>query len=178
MKHKFLILFFFIFVPGILSAQYRVLPNKPFTTLNTAPGFISINEATFGVGLSGMTFPFSRHFIGFTTVNGYQINQNFIIAAGTGAYFYESGLLVPLFLDFRYTFAIRRLSPYLFSDGGMLINFNDLNTTKLFINPGAGARLALNRSAAVNIGAGIIAQVDGTVRESFFNVKCGLVYKF
>jgi hypothetical protein len=111
-------------------------------------------------------------------VNGYQVNKNIFFGGGIGVYFYESGALVPLFLDFRYSFNISNITPYIFADGGLLINFADLNTTKLFLNPGIGARYAVNRSLALNLGAGVLAQVDGTVRESFFNLKFGVVYKF
>jgi hypothetical protein len=106
------------------------------------------------------------------------VNRNFIFAAGTGFYFYESGLLVPLFLDIRFSFYINRLTPYVFGDGGLLINVSDLNSTKLFINPGIGARYTFSRNVAIDIGAGIHSQVDGTVRESFLNLKLGMVYKF
>lgn len=178
MKRKFSLLFFFLITTVIATAQYKVLPNRPFTTLNTAPGFVTINEATFGLGLSGMTYPFSKHFIGITSVNGYQVNKNIFLGGGIGIYFYESGALVPLFFDFRYSFYISNITPYLFGDGGLLLNFSDLNTTKLFINPGLGARYAISRSFALNLGAGVLAQVDGTVRESFFNLKFGVVFKF
>lgn len=161
----------------VATAQYKVVPNMPYSTLNTAPGFITINEATYGLGLAGTSAPFSKQFVGFTSVNGYQVNKNFIFAAGTGLSFYESGLLVPLFLDFRFSFYIRRLTPYIFGDGGLLINVSNLNNTKLFINPGVGARYTLGRGIALNLGAGFISQVDGTVRESFLNLKFGLVYK-
>jgi hypothetical protein len=178
MKLKFSLISFFLVLTVIATAQYKVLPNRPFTTLNTAPGFVTINEATFGLGLSGMTYPFSKHFLGVTSVNGYQVNKNIFFGGGIGVYFYESGALVPLFLDFRYSFDISNITPYIFADGGLLINFADLNTTKLFLNPGIGARYAVNRSLALNLGAGVLAQVDGTVRESFFNLKFGVVYKF
>ena len=160
------------------NAQYRVLPNKPFSTLNTNPGFITINEFTGGYGLSGTTAPYSKHFFGFTSVNGYQVNRNYIFALGTGLYFYESGLLVPLFLDFRFSFYVGRITPYIFADGGLLINVSKLNDTKLFINPGVGARYTMSRNIAINLGLGVLAQVDGTVRESFLNPKLGVVYKF
>ena len=163
---------------SIVTAQYKVVPNMPYSTLNTAPGFITINEATYGLGLSGTTAPFSKQFFGFTSVNGYQVNKNFIFAGGTGLSFYESGLLVPLFLDFRFAFYINRITPYIYGDGGLLINVSDLNNTKLFINPGIGARYTISREIALNLGAGILSQVDGTVRESFLNLKLGLVYKF
>jgi hypothetical protein len=178
MKLKYSLIFLFLITTVIATAQYKVLPNRPFSTLNTAPGFVSINEASFGLGLSGKTYPFSKHFLGITSVNGYQINKNFFFGGGAGIYFYESGPLVPVFLDLRYSFYISSVTPYLFGDGGLLLNFSDLNSTKLFINPGIGARYAVNRSIAVNIGAGVLAQVDGTVRESFLNLKLGMVYKF
>jgi hypothetical protein len=130
------------------------------------------------LGLGGKTYPYSSYFAGFTTVNGYQVSRNFICAAGAGLYSYESGLLVPLFLDFRFAFNISRLAPYVFADGGLLINVSNLDNTKLFINPGLGIRYTLSRNAALNLGAGIQSQVDGTVRETFANLKLGVVYKF
>jgi opacity protein-like surface antigen len=175
------VIFFIILVACISSvalAQYKVNPNKPYSTLNSNPGFITINELTGGIGLAGTTASYSKYFVGFTSVNGYQVNKNFLVGAGTGFYFYESGLLVPLFLDLRFAFNIAKLSPYLFGDGGLLLNFSDFNTTKLFINPGAGVRYAFGRNVAINLGAGFMSQVDGTVRETFVNVKLGVVYKF
>jgi hypothetical protein len=178
MKQVIFVIFFTFLTVHIVTAQFKVTPNRPYSTLNSSPGFITINEFTYGIGMSGKTFPYSKHFTGFTTVDGYQVNKNFLVAGGTGLYFYESGLLVPLFLDFRYSFYINTLTPYVFADGGLLINTSVLDNTKLFINPGIGARYTLNRNVAVNLGAGIHSQVDGTVRESFLNLKLGAVYKF
>ena len=161
-----------------MAAQQRVAPSRPYVTFRSDPGFITINELTGGVGLSGTSAPFSKYFIGVTSVNGYQVNKNFLLGAGLGFTFYESGLLVPLFLDFRFTFEVSQLAPYLFADGGLLLNFADLNSTKLFINPGFGIRYTATRNFAINFGAGILSQVDGTVRESFVNIKTGVVYKF
>lgn len=174
-------IFFIIIIAcfaSVLTAQYKVSPNKPFLTLNSKPGFITINEITGGFGLGGTTAPYSKNFFGFTTVNGYQVNKNFIFGLGTGLSFYDAGLLIPLFLDFRFAFNINRLTPYLFADGGLLLNVSDFNGTKLFINPGLGARYTLNRSFAINLGTGIISQVDGEIRSSFVNFKIGGVYKF
>lgn len=178
MKRAISLIAILFFVALRVTAQYRVLPNMPFLTLNSTPGFITINEVTGGFGLGGTTAPYSKYFFGFTSVNGYQVNKNFIFGAGTGLCFYESGLLVPLFLDFRFAFNISRLTPYIFGDGGLLLNVSNFNSTKLFINPGVGARYTLGRKVALNLGAGILSQVDGTVRESFINLKLGMVYKF
>ena len=165
-------------ITSVASAQYKINPNKPYSTLNSNPGFITINELTGGIGLAGTTHPYSKYFMGFTSVNGYQINKNFLIGAGTGLYSYESGLLVPLFLDLRFAFNIAQLTPYLLCDGGVLLNFSEFTSTKLFINPGAGVRYALGRNVAINLAAGLLAQVDATVHETFVNIKVGVVYKF
>jgi hypothetical protein len=162
----------------LVNGQYRVLPNKPYTTLGSTPGWLSINELTGGIGLHHNTKTYTKYFFGFTTVNGYQVNRNFFAGAGTGLSFYESGLLIPLFLDFRFAFNVSKFTPYVFGDGGLLLQVSDLNSTKLFINPGAGVRYSLGRKFAVNAGAGIISQVDGKNRASFVNVKLGGIYVF
>jgi hypothetical protein len=178
MKQAISFLIIIFFTTSIVTAQYKVVPNMPFSTLNSTPGFVTINEVTYGLGLSGTTAPYSKHFFGFTSVNGYQVNKNFIFAGGTGLYLYESGVLIPLFLDFRFAFYVSRFTPYLFGDGGLLLNVSNFNNTKLFINPGIGVRYALSNNVGLNIGAGILSQVDGTVRESFLSLKGGLVYVF
>jgi hypothetical protein len=102
------------------TAQYKVVPNMPFSTLNTNPDYITINEITGGFGLGGTTTSYSKHFFGFTSINGYQVNKNFIFGADTRLYFYDSSLLVPIFLDFRFSFHINLVTPYIFGDGGLL----------------------------------------------------------
>ena len=178
MKRIILLIILVAGISSLASAQYKVAPNMPFSTLNSNPGFITINELTGGYGLAGTTATYSKYFVGFTSVNGYQVNKNFLLGIGTGLSSYESGILVPLFLDVRYAFYISRLTPYVFGDGGLLFNFSDLNTTQLFINPGAGVRYAFNRKVAVNLGVGALSQVSGKVRETFVNVKAGVVYVF
>ncbi len=174
---KWFILILMIAFTGSIFAQFRVEPNRPYSMLNSGPGYITINELTGGYGLAGHTMPFSKYFFGFTTIHGYQVNANYIIAGGTGFAIYESGVLVPLFLDFRFSFYISRLTPYLYADGGLLLDIADFNSTKLFINPGAGIRYSYNRSLAFTLGAGFISQVDGRARETFVSLKAGVVYK-
>jgi hypothetical protein len=178
MKRAVWIVIFFICLASTARGQYKVRPNKPFSTLNTNPGFVTINEITYGIGLHGKSRPYSKYFWGLTSVNGYQVNSNFFAGAGLGLTFYDGGLLVPLFLDFRLAFHFYQFSPYIFGDGGLLLNFADLNTTKLFINPGVGVRYSLSRKLAVNAGAGLLSQVDGDYRASFINLKVGAVYVF
>ncbi len=178
MKQTTLLIIILFCITSSAHSQYRVTPNKPFSTLSSSPGFVTINEITGGLGLKGKTSPYSKHFFGFTTIYGYQVNSNFFAGGGTGLSFYDAGLLVPLFLDFRFAFYNRQFTPYIFGDGGLLLNFSDLNTTKLFINPGGGVRYTIGRKLGANLGAGILSQVDGDNRASFLNIKMGVVYLF
>jgi hypothetical protein len=178
MKRSIWIIIFLVCSASIVNGQYKVTPNKPFSTLRSTPGFVSINEFTVGTGLHGKTAPYSKQFLGFTSVFGYQINSNFFTGGGLGLSFYDGGLLVPLFLDFRYAFYSGQITPYVFADGGILLKVTDLDDSKLFLNPGAGARYTISNNFAVNIGLGILSQVDGNNRASFVNFKIGGVYLF
>lgn len=163
---------------SVAKGQYKVTPNKPFSTLKSNPGVVTIVEATGGFGLKGKLHPYSTSFVGFTAITGYQVNANFFAGGGTGLCFYDAGLLVPLFLDFRLAFYNGLFTPYIFGDGGLLLNFSDLDTTKLFINPGGGVRYTINKNIGLNLGVGILSQVDGDNRASFLNFKGGMVYVF
>lgn len=178
MKKIFLSSAILIILSSCVFAQYKVTPNKPYSVLRSNPGFVSINEVTTGMGLHTNSTADSDHFFGFTTIAGYQLNASFTAGAGAGLSFYDSNMLVPLFLDFRYHFLPRQLSPYIYADGGLLLMVSDLNSTKLFINPGAGVRYSMGRKFAINGSIGILTQVDGINRASFGTVKVGGVYVF
>ena len=178
MKCKLSLILVIFCAAAIVSAQEKVIPNKPVSVLSTEPGFITINELTFGIGLGITSVPYSKSFFGFTTVNGYQINKNFLAAVGTGLSFYNGGLLVPLFLDFRYRFIIDQFTPYAFADGGFLLKFSDFKGTKLFINPGIGVRYSMSKNLAFNLGSGLLIQTESSLRDSFINIKAGVTYKF
>jgi hypothetical protein len=169
---------FFFCLAMLVNAQYRVNPNRPYEVLKSNPGFVSINELTGGIGLNSNSTPYSKHFFGFTSVTGYQLNGNFMAGAGVGLSFYDAGLLIPLFLDFRYSFLPRPFTPYIYADGGLNLQVSSLNDTKLFINPGAGVRYSFGRKIAANVSLGILSQVDGINRASFLTVKAGGVYVF
>jgi hypothetical protein len=176
MKRFLLILTMAIVSAGVM-AQGRVIPNRPNAILNSRPGYITINELQAGIGLGKTEVPYSRSMYGFTTVHGYQLNKSFIVAGGTGALFYNGGMLAPLFMDFRFSFRISTLTPYAYSDGGILMNFSDLvDGSKIFINAGAGIRYAFSRQVAANLSAGYWIQ-NGVSRDSFIIVKAGVTFK-
>jgi hypothetical protein len=160
-----------------VSAQDKVLAGKPYNTLDSSPGFITINELIAGFGLGDTEVPYSKSFFGLTTTNGYQINKNFVVAGGTGFLVYNEGTLVPLFADIRYRMNIDPVTPYFFVDAGGLLDFKDVGASKLFVNGGIGGQYALSKKVAVNVGSGLFIQSGGH-RDTFINIKAGVTCKF
>lgn len=161
---------------SVVSAQ-DITRSENTVLLNSAPGYITINEFTAGFGLGVTNVPYSKNFFGLTTLHGYQLNKEFLVAAGTGVYFYNGGTLFPIFLDLRYRVYISQFTPYVFGDGGFLLDFSGKKNTRVFVNPGFGCSYTINPKLAVNLGTGLFVQW-GTYRDSYINLKAGVVYKF
>ena len=179
MKRSLFILLFITVCVIVVSAQDRVNPNRPNSSLISGSGYVTINELTAGIGLAHNIVPYSKSFFGFTTIHGYQIDQNFFLGAGTGASFYNGGAMIPLFLDIRFSFKINPFTPYFFGDGGFLFSLSDLNNeTKIFVNPGIGVKYPINEHLGLNFGTGYWMQAGGSsIRDSFINFKLGVIFK-
>jgi opacity protein-like surface antigen len=175
MNRTLLLILIILLGASYSSAQTMVAPNKPIPLFNAESGYITINELTGGFGLGIVDAPYSKHFFGFTTIHGYQINESFVVAGGTGFSAYNGGSLIPLFMDFRYRFLISTFTPYIIGDGGLL--FNPSGGTKLFINPAAGVRYTINRKIALNLSTGLFVQKGVGVRDSYINFKLGVTFK-
>lgn len=171
----FLIVVFVLFIPS-LHAQ-RVNPNKPFKTLSSGPGYFTLNEFSAGIGLSDTKPDYSGSFIGFTTIEGYQFNKNISGGLGTGILLYNGGMMMPLFMDFRYKFNLNPVTPYIFEEAGALLKFSDFQNSKIFVTLGAGGQYAFSRKMAANLGLGIMIQSQ-TSRDSFITMKGGIIYMF
>ncbi len=174
MKRIILFLVISAAASGAIYSQNLVIPNKPYAFFNSSPGYITINEFAAGMGLTKENVPFSKSFFGFNTIHSYQINRNFILGAGTGIYVYNGGGMVPIFMDFRFNFSIQTLTPFFSGDGGLLVNPE--GTEKIFINPGAGVRYALDDNICLTFGAGYFIQVAET-QNSFVSFRLGLTFK-
>ena len=161
-------------VNGYVAAQDMVIPNKPYSSMNSGPGYITNNEFTSGIGLGDVSEPYSKSFFGFNTIHGYQVNRYFVISAGAGVSFYNGGTLIPVFMDIRYRILVNLFTPYIFGDGGFLFNLN--GEPRMFLNPGVGLRYALNDKLGVTLGAGCFIQT-GETQDSFVNIKLGIVFK-
>jgi hypothetical protein len=180
MKKTLILILALISALPVMAQPDRVIPNKPYSNMASSPGYITFNELTGGIGLGSTDADYSKSFFGFNTIHGYQINKAFVLGAGTGASFYNGGMLVPLFVDIRYRFLINRLTPFAFGDGGLLLNFSDFNAgTRIFINPGVAVRYALSKNLAAHIGTGVWLQMGGggNSRDTFINFKAGITFK-
>jgi opacity protein-like surface antigen len=159
------------------GAQDRVYPNKPFKTLTSDPGYFTLNELSAGIGLGDTKPDYSKSFFGITTIEGYQFNKNMSGGLGTGALFYNGGVLIPLFIDFRYKFNLNPVTPYLYEETGALIMPSDFQNSKIFVTLGGGGQYAFTKKLAANFGLGLMVQSQ-TNRDTFITFKGGVTYMF
>lgn len=183
---KLVVILVFTLACIVAFGQKPLFPKRQAVTLNPNSGYVNINELNYGYGLGALTGPYSKQYFGLTTMHGYQLNiyglhlnRSFLAGAGAGVLFYEGGPLIPFYLDFRYMWNLKGISPFIYEDSGVLLNFEDLIAgAKMFINPGAGAKLKISGSLAASLGAGLFVQMGTNAsRDSFVNLKVGVVFK-
>lgn len=155
---------------GSINAQ-----NRPRQFMDIS--FVTINEFTSNVGLSGTAVQYAHSMVGFTTIEGIQLNRHTILGIGTGISFYNGGSLVPLFGDIRFNYYnYKKYTAYFYGDGGFLFKIsNKIEYSKLFLNPGIGLQYDLSRSLAGTFGLGLFVQ-QGQWRDSFINLKLGISF--
>jgi hypothetical protein len=185
MTRSFIYVFFLVF-PIISTYGQRNLRLSA-----SPPGYFNLTEAYVAKGLSYTTTPFSASTLGFTTINGYKVDENFRTGVGVGYYAYNGGGLIPLFLDLRYSFRATPLnykqiqsgkskpSFFLYADGGYLINpQNIMYGTRMMLNPGVGFMKPITELISASFSIGIMTQMgDGLPKSSFLNTKIGLHFQ-
>lgn len=154
----------------IINPSYRYYAN---------PGIVNITEINGATGIGHTSGTNEKYYFGITNIFGYQIDRNFFGGAGIGYYFYDEAQLVPLYLDFKYSVIFKKATPYLFSDGGLLIDPTELiSGTRMFLNPGVGISRSVSSKIEASIAAGIIVQMgDMMPRASFYNFKIGIIFR-
>jgi hypothetical protein len=183
---RLLIILVCIVLDTFTYCQKPVIFNRQSVTINRNSSYVSINDLTYGYGLGSTISPYAKQYTGLTTMHGYQLNiyglhikRSLIAGLGTGVLFYAGGPLIPLYLDFRYIWSFKKISPFIYDDNGVLLNYGNLiNATKMFINSGAGIKFKISGSIAANFAAGLFVQMGPIVsRDSFVNLKVGVIYK-
>lgn len=167
-QHSSIALLLVLFTLGATAQQ-----SKRFNKYEDVSGYINITEVVGGLALGTSAVKYSDDFAGITTMNGYVINNHFITGLGVGAHFYGDGLLIPVYMDIRYTLNNRKFTPFLYGDAGILLDPGNMMRTGLFINPGMGVKRKLSFKTALSVSGGLYIQQFNT-RASFVNVKVGL----
>ena len=149
-------------------------------------GYVNINELTVGYGLGSRDVEYSNYFYGLTTVHGYEFNiepfnieSNLSLCAGTGMLFYGDGAMFPVMADIRYAINLRKLSPFVFGNGGLLLNIDDIHdASMIYINGGLGTKIRLGNKLNLSVGTGLFMQFGHLdKRDTFANLKAGVTYK-
>lgn len=154
-------------------------------TTNPNSGYANFNEAAAGYGLGTTSLPNSQYYYGAITTHGYRlniygfgVNSSFFAGLGSGALLYEGNFLFPLYLNLRYFWNFKFVSPYIMGEGGFLFNPKDVdNKTLLMINGGGGIQFNLMDTFSVNVGPGVGIQMGVDGRRSFIFARFGLGFK-
>lgn len=149
------------------------------------PGYINVNELAAGFGLGETAPDYSKYFYGLTSAHGYQFNipgsraGSIITSGGAGMLFYNGGPLFPLFGDVRLRFTRKRISPFLFARGGLLVNLGDMKgESRVFANGGGGVYISIDNKMAISVGPGLYIQKGKDIpKDSFVGVNVGVVFK-
>jgi hypothetical protein len=143
------------------------------------PGLVNITEINGATGLGTTEAKDSRYYFGITNVIAYQIDRNFLGGVGFGYYKFDSGQLIPVYLEFRYSIYLRNVTPFVFSDGGSLLDpANLIDGTKIFINPGIGFSKSITQKLEITLSSGLTVQMGNKLpRNSFINFKLGLILR-
>jgi hypothetical protein len=141
-------------------------------------GFINITELTGGLGMNLTYAPYSQNYFGITTVNGYQFTRNIKTGIGIGVHFHEAGMLVPLYLDARFSLSAQELVPFLSAAGGASLSLGELNEqSRIFINPAIGVKWVAATRRSVTLLTGLMVMSGGGGRSSFINFSLGVEFK-
>jgi hypothetical protein len=154
----------------ILNPSYKYYAN---------PGIINITEITGATGIGHTSGKNEEFYYGITNIFGYQIDRNFLGGLGIGYLFFDKSQFIPLYLDFRYGVYLKEITPYISTDGGIMVDPTELiSGTKMFLNPGIGISRYVRSKLEVYLSTGVIVQMgDLMPRASFYNFKLGVIFR-
>lgn len=178
MRTKLSLLLLLISITGVYSQPNQRIARSPKVTYDWLPGFVSITELTVAPGLGLTSDALSKYYYGITTVAGYQFSRNIKAGLGAGVHFHNEGTLFPLFLDARYNLNSQELIPYISAAGGVALDVNVIEDTRVFINPSVGVRYVAARRTCLVFSTGLMITTGGpNARKSFVNFRLGAELK-
>lgn len=178
MKTKLSLLLFLVSIIGAYAQPDQRIAKTPKVNYDWQPGFVSITELTGGIGLAETESDLAKYYYGFTTVAAYQFTRNIKAGAGVGVQIHNNGNLFPLFLDMRLNMNSQQVVPFISGAGGIMLDFSELEDTRVFINPLIGMRYVAANRTAVSFSTGVMVTTGGPLaRKSFINFKLGMELK-
>jgi len=178
MRTKLTLILLAISIGTLLAQPDPRIARTPKINYDWQTGFVSITELTGAIGLGITEDDLSGYYYGLTTIAGYQFARNIKVGAGAGIHVHQDGTLFPLFLDLRYSFNSRELVPFLAGDGGIMLDFSNIEDTRVFLNPSAGLKYLASNRIGVSFSTGLIVSAGGpNARKSFINFKLGIEFK-
>lgn len=178
MKIKWTLILMVFSIGTVLAQPDPRIARTPKINYDWQPGFVSITEVTGAVGLGITDDDLSSYYYGLTTIAGYQFARNIKVGAGAGLHIHPDGTLMPLFMDIRYSFNSSEIVPYFAGDGGIMLDFSNLENTRIFINPSAGLKYLVANRMGISFSTGLMVSTGGpNARKSFINFKLGIEFK-
>jgi hypothetical protein len=143
-------------------------------------GYYNLTELQYGFGLGLVDVPYSDHYAGISTINGFRFGNGLALGVGVGYNQYNDGYTVPVYGDIRYFMGKQRVKFFLAVPGGFFLNFDDFqNYSRVFGNPSAGLIVPLSKSLHLSFSAGLLTQYtinQPHYRDSFVNMRLGLLF--
>jgi hypothetical protein len=149
--------------------------NKAALRYEDVSGFCNILEVGGGKGIGHISQDFTAHFIGISNVFGYVIDHHFIIGLGIGANAYNGGMRLPAYIDIRYRFRPGKVTPFLYTDAGGILNVKEIMNYGLMVNPGIGIISKIDQNLAFIFSIGLFSQ-SYPDNASFINFKLGVLF--
>jgi hypothetical protein len=160
--------------------SHKLFSTAPSEGTGITGGYYNLTELQYGFGLGLIDVPYSNHYAGITTVNGFRFGGGLALGVGVGYQQYNDGYAVPLYGDIRYFMGKQRVKFFLAVPGGFLLNFKDFKDySRVFGNPSGGLIVPLTKSLHLSFSAGLLTQYTITKphnRDSFVNMRLGLLF--
>lgn len=106
-------------------------------------------------------------------INGYQLNEYFSLGLGTGIRIYESGVLVPIYADFRANYISDKIEntkivPYFSLGMGYSLELDGFRSGGFILKPDVGVSFKISETTAMNIGLGYEMQKVGYYNDHYY----------
>jgi len=143
-------------------------------------GYYNLTEVQYGFGLGLVDVPYSHHYAGISTINGYRFGSGLAWSRSRIYNRYNDGYAVPVYGDIRYFMGKERVKFFFAVPGGFLLNFADFRDySRVFGNPSLGLIVPVAKNFNLSFSAGLLTQYTITKphnRDSYINMKLGLLF--